>query len=353
MNKQLLDLYSDYLICQNQYSTATGLSALTNGEVSHDKVTRFLREEDYGSKELWGYVKSDVRQHEKPSGGVLILDDTIEEKPYTDENEVVAWHHSHAKNRHVKGIGLLSCLVRYGDISLPISYEVIKKDIVFSDLKTKKLKKKSSVSKNILFQNMLAQAAKNEVLFDYVLADNWFGSKANLKFIHYDLKKKFIIGLKSNRLAALSAEAKDGGQFQQVNSLDMKDGEHKLIWLKDQAFPVQLLKKVFTNEDNSTGVLYLVTNDLSIDADHLYEVYQKRWRIEEYHKSIKQNASLAKSPAKTVRTQCNHVFASIIAYCKLELLKVKTAMNHFAIKYKLILKANQAMLQEFKKMTAS
>ena len=32
-------------------------------------------------------------------GGVLILDDSIEEKPYTDENEIVAWHHSHAKRK--------------------------------------------------------------------------------------------------------------------------------------------------------------------------------------------------------------------------------------------------------------
>ncbi|MGR3952317.1 MAG: hypothetical protein QRY74_05430 [Chlamydia sp.] len=47
------------------------------------------------------------------------------------------------------------------------------------------------------------------------------------------------------------------------------------------------------------------------------EVYQKRWRIEEYHTSIKQNATLEKSPTKVVRSQKNHVFASIVAYCKL------------------------------------
>ncbi|MBM3208641.1 MAG: transposase, partial [Chlamydiae bacterium] len=32
--------------------------------------------------------------------------------------------------------------------------------------------------------------------------------------------------------------------------------------------------------------------------DQIYDVYKKRWRIEEYHKSIKQNASLEKSPTK-------------------------------------------------------
>ena len=43
--------------------------------------------------------KPEIRRHERAMGGVLILDDSIEEKPYTDENEIVAWHHSHAKRK--------------------------------------------------------------------------------------------------------------------------------------------------------------------------------------------------------------------------------------------------------------
>ncbi len=39
MSKQLPDIYTDYLISQNQYATATGLSALLDGEISHDKIT--------------------------------------------------------------------------------------------------------------------------------------------------------------------------------------------------------------------------------------------------------------------------------------------------------------------------
>ena len=43
----------------------------------------------------------------------------------------------------------------------------------------------------------------------------------------------------------------------------------------------------------------------------------------------------------------------MIAFCKLELLKVKTAMNHFAIKQKLLLKANQIMFKELQLMKAT
>ena len=111
MANKILDIYSDYLICQNKYATATGLSDLLSGEISHDKITKYLNSEDLGSKELWVYVKPEIRKHELKKGGALILDDSIEEKPYTDENEIVAWHHSHAKGRHLKGINILSCLV--------------------------------------------------------------------------------------------------------------------------------------------------------------------------------------------------------------------------------------------------
>ena len=50
----------------------------------------------------------------------------------------MCWHYSHSKGRHVKGVNLLSCIVQYGDISLPIGYEIVHKDVKFSDIETKK-----------------------------------------------------------------------------------------------------------------------------------------------------------------------------------------------------------------------
>ncbi|KIC72838.1 hypothetical protein DB41_KA00010 [Neochlamydia sp. TUME1] len=42
-----------------------------------------------------------------------------------------------------------------------------------------------------------------------------------------------------------------------------------------------------------------------------------------------------------------------MAYCKLEFLKIKTLLNHFALKYKLILKANQMAYQELQNLQRS
>lgn len=49
---QLLDIYTDYLISQSKYATATGLSDMVDGVISHDQVSRFLSKNELGSKEL-------------------------------------------------------------------------------------------------------------------------------------------------------------------------------------------------------------------------------------------------------------------------------------------------------------
>ncbi|WP_228779140.1 hypothetical protein [Methylobacter sp. BlB1] len=54
-------------------------------------------------------MKSTVRQIEREDG-VLIFDDTIQEKSWTDENEVMCWHYDHCSGRSIWGINLLKLL---------------------------------------------------------------------------------------------------------------------------------------------------------------------------------------------------------------------------------------------------
>jgi hypothetical protein len=120
MKTKHLDLYTDYLISNAMgYATATGLSAMVDGAVSHDQVTRFLSKREYDSKDLWLEVKSVVRQIEQDDG-CLIFDDTIQEKQWTDENAVMCWHYDHCKNRTVRGINLLNALYYASDVSIPV-----------------------------------------------------------------------------------------------------------------------------------------------------------------------------------------------------------------------------------------
>jgi hypothetical protein len=75
-------------------------------------------------------------------------------------------------------------------------------------------------------------------------------------------------------------------------------------------------------------------------------LHQQRWRIEVYHKSLKQNATLERSPTRTVVRQTNHVFAALSGYITLEPLQTTTKLNHCALKTKLYLQVAFAALHD-------
>lgn len=134
--------------------------------------------------------------------------------------------------------------------------------------------------------------------------------------------------------------------YARVDTRSMEENQVREIWIEDVDFPLFLAKQVFTNEDGSTGILSLVSSDTNRSYQHMTTIDQKRWNVECYHQSLKQNASLAKSPTKTRTTQTNHFLASIYAYIRLESRKISTKINHFARKSKLYVRAvQQAFVQ--------
>jgi hypothetical protein len=282
----------------------------------------------------------------------LIFDDCIIEKAYTDENDLICWHWDHSKGRNIKGINLLSAFyhtrkdARSEILRVPVSIETIKKTMRFCDLKTRKEKRKSDISKNELMREMITQAIKNGLIFKYILGDSWFASVENMSFIRKK-KKFFIFDMQSNRLAAMSEEDRQNGRWISIDKLEILGNKPVKVWLKDLGFPVLMTKQIFTNKDETTGYRFLVSNDLSLTDDEFITIYKKRWSVEEYHKSLKQNVSIAKSPTRKVKTQTNHLYASIIGYIKLEKLKFINKMNHFAMKTKIY---NQALKTAFKEL---
>ena len=118
--KDLLELYSDFLVCNSQQATATNLSAMVKGEVSHDSVTRLLSREDFDSSDLWLASKGTIRSvcsHEEcyqdlpvADRPILSIDDSIIEKRYSSENELICWHYGHCSGHSVQGINLVSAL---------------------------------------------------------------------------------------------------------------------------------------------------------------------------------------------------------------------------------------------------
>lgn len=260
----------------------------------------------------------------------------------------MCWHFDHTVGKSVRGINMLNALYYSNGVSIPVAFEIIEK-FQYSEIDTREVKRKAQISKNELMREMIQTAINNRLKFRFILIDTWFSAKENFEFI-VKRNKEFIAALKSNRLFASSIEDKHKGNFKRVDELELSDKQSMRGYLKGYDKEVVIVCRIFTNKDGSMGSLNLVCSDITLDGDTIATIYEKRWKVEEFHKSLKHNVDLAKSPTKTIRTQSNHIFLSVLSFFKLECLKIKHNLNHFALRAKLLLKANQIAYSELQRL---
>jgi hypothetical protein len=142
------------------------------------------------------------------------------------------------------------------------------------------------------------------------------------------------------------------GRYVRVDTLELEAQATREVYLEGVDLPLVLVKQVFANEAGSRGIRYLVSSDTALSFDAITTTDHKWWGVECYHKSLKQNVSLAKSPSQTVTTQTNHFFAALCGVVKLERLKMKTHLNHFALKSKLYLNALRSAFATLRHLTS-
>lgn len=134
-----LDIYTDYLISSTGPTTATGLSKLYDGAISHDQVTRLLTNSYLDSKDLWLKSKPLIRAAQQDQAiddfAVLIIDDSILEKPHTDQNAMISTYYDHSEHRYVNGLNFVSLLYQLNALSLPIAVTLMEKTISEWDIK--------------------------------------------------------------------------------------------------------------------------------------------------------------------------------------------------------------------------
>ena len=147
-----MDIYTDYLISSTGQASATGLSRLYDGAISHDQVTRLLTNSYLDSKDLWAKSKALIRANEQSQSvndfAVLIVDDSILEKAYTDQNAMISTHWDHSEHRYVNGLNFVSLLYQSGALSLPIAAVLIEKTVSEYNAKSGKYHFKSPFTKN-------------------------------------------------------------------------------------------------------------------------------------------------------------------------------------------------------------
>jgi len=252
---------------------------------------------------------------------------------------------------------LLSALYLSQDVSLPVAFHLILKTERVTDPKTGKERWQSPVTKNEIARQMIAAVKQKQIPFRYVLADSWFSSAENMIYIKQKARKDFVIPLKSNRNVFMSDSSAKAGKPVKLDSLDFTTSGSLVLYLEGVPFALLVSRQVFTNEDGKESVLFLSTSDLTLRGSSLHTLYHKRWKVEEYHKSLKSNASFAKSPTKRIRTQTNHFIASILAFIlafvKLEIYRGTQKLNHFALKAKLYRTALASAFAELRQLKAA
>ena len=172
----------------------------------------------------------------------------------------------------------------------------------------------------------MLQTAQQQVTYRYLLADSWYSSAENMTFV-VGLNHHFIFALESCRTLALSEQDRKEGKFQALDTLTFPDKGVLTLYLRSVKQALQVVKQIFIaaanrNKDGSRGILYLVSTgppggDTSLDYEQMTTIYKRRWKVEEYHKSLKENTSLGAFLTKTSDTQANHFYASMVAYIKL------------------------------------
>ena len=299
-----LETYIQFLTANgNRYSGVEAAKALkeTDDAPAHDSISRWLASGTYRPHDLWNEVRSQATRD-----GNLIVDDTVLDKRWSPNNELVHYHWSGNEHRSIRGISLVNLLATNGQDCVPVDYRVYEGA-------------ESKITKNDHFQHMLATAEKRGFKPKYVLTDAWYSSLENMKAI-IKRKWKFIMGIKENRLVNETQ-----GQYLSVSALDWTKKQVRKVWLKGFGF-VLVARIVFKNGD----VRYLATNDLKLtDYEKLSHESKQRWLIEEFHRGIKQTTGIEKCYSILKHSQITHIFACFVAFVRMEFNRLKTGISWY------------------------
>jgi len=276
--------------------------------LSHDSVNRFLLRERYNPKDLF----DEVKLHIDLIGGTLSCDDTVIDKPYSNPNstELIGYFWSGKHHRVVKGLHLIT--LYYTDSSgksLPVNYRIYDKG--------------EGKTKNDYFREMISEVLAWGLQPEMMTGDAWYSSRGNLKF----LKNRglgFLMGIAKNRKVSL-----DGFEYTQVKDLEIPD-QGLVVHLKNFGC-VKVFRKIFKNEAQRYYIAYLNDTDTTeqISQQEFNEWHSMHWKIECYHRAVKQLCGISRFMVRTTEAIKTHVFCSIQAFIQLELMRTEELIENW------------------------
>jgi len=312
--------YCQYLLSSQINYTITNLAEHLEN-ISHDKINYYLKKEKLTPRLLWDNVKDVIMTDDN---GYVIFDDSVLDKRYSEKIEIVRRQYSGNEHGVLKGIGVVSCV--YVNPKLQrfwvVDYRIFNPD---ADGKTK-IDHVKDMLQNLVYHKLLP--------FDTVLMDTWYAVH-NLMLYIDSLDKIYYCPLKNNRLVD---DTFGKEKYKRIELLQWSEEElecGKIIKIK--GFPANKKVKLFRVTVSTNRTDYVVTNDLSQSStDVVQEVCKIRWKIEEFHREIKQLTGIESCQCRKARLQLNHIACAMLVWVRLKNLAYRTGQTIYQIKQKLL-----------------
>jgi hypothetical protein len=312
--------YCQYLLSSQINYTLTNFADHTEA-FSHDMLNRYLAGDKITPHLVWENVKGQVVQS---PNGYLVFDDTVADKNYSYQIELVRRQYSGNAHGVIKGIGIMTCVYVNPDTDQfwIIDYRVYDPD---GDGKTK-LDHLHDMLTNCVYQKRLQ--------FYAVLMDTWYAAKEVMLFIE-KLLKVYYCPLKDNRQVDDS-----GGEqpYRRVDSLEWSEAEKqhgKLIKIK--GFPKEHKVKLFRVVLSTQRTDFVATNDQAQnDTQAVQDVCGLRWKIEQFHRETKQLTGLEGCQCRKVRIVRNHIGCAILVWVRLKQVAQETQRTVYRVKHDLL-----------------
>lgn len=302
-------LYKSYLHASSVRYSGLGLSELSPCEISHDAVSRWLKDTHFRPREVWEISKKHINASEE---SILICDDTILKKSRIKKIELVK--HQYSGNAHdvIAGIGLVNLLWHSLDSQeyVPIDYRVYDKE---GDGK----------SKNTHFCEMLSLAKSRGMNPSAVVMDSWYSSLDNLKAIR-DHGWTWVTTLKKNRIV---------NRHERLEDLVIPE-EGLLIHLRGYGW-ITVFKFVGANG----RIDYIATNKENTNRQEVETLARARWCVEVYHREIKQTCGIERCQSRTGRAQRNHIFLAVSAWFEQHKIRLTKRMTLYEQNWQVIQEA--------------
>lgn len=312
--------YCQYLLTSPTNCTLTHFADHVEG-MSHDSINRFLRHEQMTPRLVWDSVRSQIEPHVE---GCIVFDDSVTDKNFSHKIELVRRQYSGNAHGVIKGIGIVNCVYvnpQSGEYWI-IDYRIYDPD-------------RDGKSKLDHVRDMLTNLAYHKGLpFQRVLMDTWYAARELMLFIE-SLGKTYYCPLRSNRLVDDS-----GGQtpYQHVDSLEWNDlelAQGKMIKIK--GFPKHHKVKLFRVEVSTRRTDMVVTNDLTQESSSAaQDACGLRWKIEQFHREIKQLTGLQKCQCRKARIQRNHIASAVLVWVRLADIARQTQRTLYQVKHQML-----------------